>query len=125
MLSATKQKILILNKFSSETDSFVGRSIHIAKIVQGTHHQGNICYGSTAGIQCLCISLMVVYWSLIKSISRWDSNDLDQILRKDDELFKSLNKFKLLGVENLPTEIEIHSHSIDVALLQNRTSEIT
>ena len=68
MLSATKQKILILNKFSSETDSFVGRSIHIAKIVQGTHHQGNICYGSTAGIQCLCISLMVVYWSLIKSI---------------------------------------------------------
>ena len=37
----------------------------------------------------------------------------------------SLNKFKLLGVEDLPTKIEIYSHSIDIALLENRTGEIT
>ena len=95
------------------------------KIAQVTHHQGDIRYGSTAGIQCLCISLIAVCWSLIKSISRWDSNDLDRILRKGDELFKSLNKFKLLGVEELPTKIEVYSHSIDIALLENRTGEIT
>ena len=59
MLSATKQKIHTLNKFISETDSFF-RLIHISKIVQGTHHQGDIRYGSTAGIQYLCISLTVV-----------------------------------------------------------------
>ena len=117
MLSAKKQKIHTLNKFISETDSFVGRSMHISKIVQGTHHQGDIRYGSTVGIQCLCISLMAVCWSFTKSISRWDSNDLDRILRKGDELFKSLNKFKLLGVADLPTKVEIYSHSIDIALL--------
>ena len=101
MLSANKQKIQTLNKFISETDSFVSRSIHISKIVQGTHHQGDTHYGTTAGIQCLCISLMAVCWSLIKSISRWDdSNDLDQILGKADELFKCVNKLKLLEVEN-------------------------
>ena len=53
-----------LNKFISVTESFVGRPIRISKIVQGNHHQGDICYGSTAGIQCLCISLMAVCWSL-------------------------------------------------------------
>ena len=59
---------------------------------------------------------MAVCLSLIKSISRWDGIDFDQILGKSDELFKSLNKFKLLGVEDLPTKIEIYSHSTDIAL---------
>ena len=71
------------------------------------------------------MSLTAVCWSLIKSISRWDGIDLDQTLGKGDELFKSLNKFKLLGVQDLPTKIEIYSHSIDIALLENRTGEIT
>ena len=47
------------------------------------------------------------------------------MLRKSDALFKSLNKFKLFGVEDLPTKTEIYSHSIDIALLENRTGEIT
>ena len=68
---------------------------------------------------------MVVCWSLIKSISRWDSNDLDQILRKGNELFKSFNKFELLGVKDLPTKTEIYSHSVDIALLENKIGEIT
>ena len=96
MLSAKKQKNQTLNKFISEKDSFVSRSIRISKVVQGTHHQGVIGYGTTAGIQCSCISLMAVCWSHIKSIPRWNSNDLDRILKKGDEFFKSLNKFKLL-----------------------------
>ena len=103
--------------YISETNSFVSRSLYMSKIDQGTHHQVDICYGTTAGIQCLCISLMVACWSLIKSMSRWDSNYLDWILRKGDELFKSLSKFRLLGVEDLPTKMEIYSHSINIALL--------
>ena len=91
MQSAKKRKIQTLNKFVSETDSFVRRSIHISKIVQGTHHQGDIHYGTSSVIQCLCMSLMAACWSLIKFISRWDSIDFDQILRKGDELCKSLN----------------------------------
>ena len=54
---------------------------------------------------------MAVCWSLIKSIPSLDNNKLDRILRKADGLFKSLNKFKLLGVEDLPTKIEVYSHS--------------
>ena len=64
VLSAKKQKNHTFNKFISETDSFVRRSIDISKIVQGTHHQRDIRCGSTVGIQCLCISLMAVYWSV-------------------------------------------------------------
>ena len=70
MLSAKKQRIQTLNKFISETDSFVGRSIHLSKMVQGTNHQGDISYGSTVSIQWLCISLMAACGRLIKSISR-------------------------------------------------------
>ena len=106
MLSAKKYKIQTLNKYVSEMDSFVSRSIYISKIVPGIHHHGDICYGTTASIQCLCISLMALCWSLIKSISRWDSIDLDQVTGKGDELFKPLNKLKLLGVGDLPTKIE-------------------
>ena len=40
-------------------------------------------------------------------------------------MLKSLNKFKLLGVEDLSAKIEIYSYSIDIALLENRTGEIT
>ena len=39
--------------------------------------------------------------------------------------FKSLNKFKLLGVEDLLAKMEIYSHSIDIALMENKTGEIT
>ena len=125
MLLAKKQKIQTLNKFVSETGRFVSRSIHISKIVQGTHHQGDIHYRTTAGIQHLCISLMAVCWSLIKSISRWDSNDIDRTLRKGDVLFKPFNKFKLLRIEDLSTKMEIYSHFIDIALLENETDELT
>ena len=68
---------------------------------------------------------MAICWSLIKSVSRWNSNDLDRTLGKGDGLLKSLNKFELFGVDYLPTKIEIYSHSIDIALLENRTGEIT
>ena len=34
-------------------------------------------------------------------------------------------KLKLIGAEDLPTKIEIYSHSIDIALLENTTGGIT
>ena len=125
MLPAKKRRTQTLNNFISETYSFVSRSIHIIKNCPGYPSSREYSYETTAGIQCLCVSLMAVCWSLIKSISKWDSNDFDQILRKGDELFKSLNKFKLLGVEDLPTKIEIYSHSIDIVLLGKKIGEIT
>ena len=38
---------------------------------------------------------------------------------------KFTKKLKLIGVQDLPTKIEIYSHSIDIVLLENTTGEIT
>ena len=54
------------------------------KVVQATHHQSDIRYGMFRGIQCSCMSLMSVFWTLFKSVSIWDSFDLDCILQKED-----------------------------------------
>ena len=45
----------------------------IRKVVQATHHQGDIRYGMLRGIQCSCMSLTSVCWALSKSASTWDS----------------------------------------------------
>ena len=66
----------------------------IMNVVQVTHHQGDIRYG-----------IMSVCWTLFKSVSIWDSFDLDCILQKGDLLFKSLNNYKYPGMEDLPQEI--------------------
>ena len=39
-------------------------------------------------------------------------------------MLKSLNKFKLRGVEDLPTQMEIYIHFIEIALLEHKTGEI-
>ena len=50
------------------------------KLVQATHHQGDIRYGMLRGIQCSYKLLMSVSWILFKSASILDSFDLDCIL---------------------------------------------
>ena len=90
------------------------------KVVQATHHQGDIKFGMLKGIRCLCMSLMSVCWTLFKSASTWNSFDLDCILRKGDLLFKSLNNNRSLGMEHLPQELVIENSSINVEFLNNR-----
>ena len=94
-------------------------------VIQATHHKGDIRYGTTAGIQCSCMSLMSICWSVVKAIARWDSDDLDRNLQNGDCLFKFLSKFRLLGVEDLPAEVNICSHVVRIDLLENKTGEIT
>ena len=53
------------------------------KVVQATHRQGDISNGMLRGMQCSCMSLMSVCWTLFKSVSIWDSFDLDCILQKE------------------------------------------
>ena len=73
----------------------------IIKVLQASHHQGDIRYVMSRGVQCSCMSLMSVSWTLLKSASIWDSFDLDCILQKWDLLFKSLNNYRYLGMEDL------------------------
>ena len=93
----------------------------IMQVVQATHHQGDISYGMSRGIKCSCMSLMSVCWKLFKSASLWDSFDIDSILQKEYLLFKSLDNYRYLGMEDLPQEFFIENSAINVEFLNNRT----
>ena len=69
------------------------RDYIVLKVVQATHHQGDIRYVVFRGIQCSCMSLMLVSWTLFKSPGSWDKLDLDSILVEGDQLFKFIGKF--------------------------------
>ena len=83
------------------------------KLVRATHHQGDLRYGATVGIQYSCASLMSVCWNTVISVATWDGTDLDMILENGDRLFKSLNQYRLLGVDDLPRTVNIYSYSVD------------
>ena len=68
---------------------------------------------------------MSVCWTLFKSVSILDSFDLDWILQKGDFLFKSLNKYRYPGMEDLPQEFFIENLSINIEFLNIRTGQIT
>ena len=71
------------------------------------------------------MSFMSLWRTLFKSASTWDSFHLDCILQIEDLLFKSLNNYRFLGMEDLPQEFFIENLSINVEFPNNRTGEIT
>ena len=101
------------------------RDYTIIKVVQDSHHQGDIRYGESRGIQCSCMSFMSVSWELFKSPGMWDNFDLDCILARGDQLFKFIGKFRYLVVEDLPQEFLLENYSMNVEILENKTGEIT
>ena len=64
---------------------------------------------------------MSVCWNTFISITTWDGADLDMISEYGDELFKSLNQYRLLGVDDLPRTVNIYSYSVEIFLLDNKT----
>ena len=85
------------------------------KIVRATHHQRDLRYGATADIQCSCMSLMSVCWNSFISETTWDGGtDLDIILENGDRLFKSLNQYRLPGVDELTSTVTVYGHSVDI-----------
>ena len=71
-------------------------------LVQATHQQVDVRYGTYRGIPSSCISLISVRRILLRSLGQWNKLDLDGILGKGDQLFKSFGKFRYLGIEDLP-----------------------
>ena len=65
----------------------------IIKVVQATHHQGDVRYDVSRGIQCFYMSVISVSWTLFKSPGLWDKFDFDSILGKVDQ-FHCLNQFQ-------------------------------
>ena len=101
------------------------RDYTIIKVVQATHHQGDVRYGISTGMQCSCMSLVSLRWTLFKSPALWDKFDLDWILGKGDQLFKFIGKFRYLGTEDLPQEFLTENSLINVQFLENKTGKIT
>ena len=94
------------------------RDYTIIKVVQATHHQGDVRYGTSRGIQCSCLSLISLTWTLFKTPALWDKFDLDCILGKGDQLFKFIGKFRYHGIEDLPQEFLIENSLINLCSLR-------
>ena len=101
------------------------RNYTFIKVVQATHHQGDVRYGTSSGIHCSCMPLISVTWALFRSPGMWDTFDLDCVLGKGGQLFKSIGKFRYLGMEDLPQVFLVKNSSINVEFLENKTGEIT
>ena len=101
------------------------RDYTIIKVVQATHHRGDVRYGTTRVIQCSCMSLMWVSWTLFRSPGRWDKLGLDSILGKGNQLFKSVGKCRYLGMEDLPEEFFLECFTVNVQFLEIKTGKIT
>ena len=97
------------------------RDYTIIKVVQATHHQGNVKYGISRGIQYSCMSLMSINWTLFRSPGLWDKFDFDWILGKGDQLFKFMGKFRYLGMEDLPQEFLVENSSINMEFLESNS----
>lgn len=54
----------------------------------------------------------------------WDKFDLDGILDNEDQLFRLIDKFRYLGMEDSPQELIIENFSLNVEFLENKTGEI-
>ena len=93
------------------------RDYTIIKVVQATHHQGDVRYGSSWGIKYSCMSLMSITWTFFRSPALWDKFDLHSILGKVDQLFKFIGKFRYLEMEDLPQEFLEEKFYINVQFL--------
>ena len=59
-----------------------------------------------------------------KKLCYWNSCDLDYILIKADELFKSINLLRYLGPEDLPNVLNVEGRIIAIKYVQLVTIEI-
>ena len=90
----------------------------IIKVVQATHHQGDVRYGSLDMV-------MPVTWTLFRSLGMWNKIDLDCTLGKGDQLFIFTGTFRYLGMEDLQQEFSVENSSINVEFWENDTEENT
>ena len=54
---------------------------------------------------------------------RWQTSDLDDILLNGDLLFKSINKFQYLGIDDMPNILKIKNSFLTIEYLENKTAE--
>ena len=108
-----------------EDNDIKHKRLHIHQGISSQSPPKDVRYGASRGIQCSCLSLMSITWTLFRSPGLWDKFDLDSILGKEDQLFKFIGKLRYLRVEDLAQEFLVENSSANVKLLQNKTGEVT
>ena len=100
-----------------DIESNPGPTYVTEKAIHGSYHQGDQRFGNTAGVQCACNSLYALCWSQIKKVYSWNTSDLDHILTEGDKLYKTLNTFDMLSVEDLPHFVKMYNQNVQIEFL--------
>ena len=96
------------------------------KIIFGSFNQGDIFrFGETAGSQCGCNSLLAICWASIKRVSVWKTWDLDNVLESGDKLYKHIGIHRSLSLDELPHNVELYGHQVQVLKLKNEYGMIS
>ena len=78
---------------------FSVESFSFKDYVLGSFHQGDKRFGETAGMQCACMALTALCWSVITEVSIWRASDLDYMLESGGKVSKNVGIFSLLSVD--------------------------
>ena len=87
-----------------------------SKLILGHFSQGHENFGEFAGLQCVAIAVYTAAFTCMKQISRWTSDTLDSVVEQGNELFKSINKHRYLGVEDIPVTVNVYDLPVSVSL---------
>ena len=101
-----------------DIESNPGPTYVIEKAVHGSYHQGDQPFGNTEGVQCACNSLYALCLSQIKKVNSWNTTDLDHILTERDKLYKTLNTFDVLSVDDLLRFVNIYDQNVQIEFLK-------
>ena len=114
----------------------VSQYYSVLKSVQGSYNQQHESFSATAGMQCTCISLFSLCWSVISKVSIWQSHSFDYILTiyvynldyicTGGKIYKDLGASKYFNVDDLPVKIYLLGQSSDVVFhnIENREGSL-
>ena len=54
-------------------------------------------------------------------MNSWNTSDLDHILTEGDKLYKTLNTFDMLSVDDLPRFVKMYDQNVQIAFLELET----
>ena len=100
--------VILTNCTSEGVESNPGPgSFVVRKVVQASHHQGDIKYESnSAGKQCTTNQYFAIIFSSIKRVGLWKCFDLDYALEQGYKIFKKVceytKRYEYLAVDELP-----------------------
>ena len=57
----------------------------------------------------------------MKKVNSWNTSDLDHILTEGDKLYKTLNTFDMLSVDDLPHFVKMYDQNVQIEFLELET----